>query len=90
MADTTAPEEMDFETALRELEALVERMEQGEASLEESLKDFERGVALTRRCQEALKSAEQKVQMLLEDQEQPIPFPDAGDGEDDTASDERG
>ena len=56
----------DFEQALAELEALVERMEQGETTLEESLQHFERGIALTRTCQEALKDAEQKVQMLIE------------------------
>ena len=56
----------DFEQALAELEALVERMEQGETTLEESLQHFERGIALTRTCQEALKEAEQKVQMLIE------------------------
>lgn len=56
----------DFEQALAELEALVERMEQGELSLEQSLKDFERGIELTRHCQLALKEAEQKVQILLE------------------------
>jgi len=56
----------DFETALTELEALVERMEQGDLSLDESLKQFERGVQLTRSCQQALKDAEQKVQILLE------------------------
>lgn len=41
-------------------------MEQGELSLEDSLKSFERGVALTRTCQKALQEAEQKVQILLE------------------------
>ena len=56
----------DFETALAELEALVEKMEQGDLSLDESLKQFERGVQLTRSCQLALKDAEQKVQVLLE------------------------
>lgn len=56
----------DFETALAELEALVEKMEQGEMSLDESLQQFERGVQLTRSCQQALKDAEQKVQVLLE------------------------
>ena len=56
----------DFETALAELEALVERMEQGDLSLDESLKQFERGVQLTRSCQKALKDAEKKVQVLLE------------------------
>ena len=56
----------EFETALAELEALVEKMEQGDLSLEESLKQFERGVQLTRACQQALRDAEQKVQILLE------------------------
>jgi len=56
----------DFETALAELEGLVEQMEQGDLSLDESLKQFERGVELTRACQTALKEAEQKVQILLE------------------------
>jgi len=55
----------DFETALAELETLVEKMEQGDLSLDESLKQFERGVQLTRSCQQALKDAEQKVQLLL-------------------------
>ncbi len=57
----------DFETALRELETLVERMENGETSLEESLRDFERGIELSRQCQQALKTAEQKVQQLIGD-----------------------
>jgi len=53
-----------FEEALNELESLVETMEQGELTLEESLKSFERGVELTRTCQQALKNAEQKVEIL--------------------------
>ncbi len=60
----------DFEKALRELEQLVEKMEEGDLSLEESLKQFERGIALTRACQQALQSAEQKVQILLSEGEQ--------------------
>ncbi len=55
----------DFEKALKELEQLVEKMEQGDLSLEDSLKHFERGVALTRSCQQALTEAEQKVRILL-------------------------
>ena len=55
-----------FEDSLAELEQLVERMEQGDITLEESLKSFERGVTLTRTCQKALQEAEQKVQLLLE------------------------
>jgi exodeoxyribonuclease VII small subunit len=53
-----------FEDALTELEALVERMEGGELTLEESLSAFERGIALTRSCQQALQAAEQKVEIL--------------------------
>jgi exodeoxyribonuclease VII small subunit len=50
---------------MRELEALVERLERGDLPLEEALKQFERGVALTKSCQAALKAAEQKVEILL-------------------------
>lgn len=59
-------EPLHFEQALAELEQLVERMEHGELTLEQSLQDFERGIELTRLCQEALKSAEQKVQILTQ------------------------
>lgn len=57
-------EVLDFEAAMAELEGLVERMETGDLPLEETLKQFERGVTLTRQCQQALKQAEQKVQIL--------------------------
>ncbi|CAN5360817.1 exodeoxyribonuclease VII small subunit [soil metagenome] len=59
------PAQPDFETALAELESLVERMEQGNLSLEETLEQFERGIRLTRSCQTALKAAEQRVEVLL-------------------------
>lgn len=59
--------EFDFEKALRELEELVEKMEQGNLNLEVSLKLFEHGIALTRACQKALTQAEQKVQILTQD-----------------------
>jgi exodeoxyribonuclease VII small subunit len=67
MATRTPQEEtkIDFETALRDLEELVDRLEQGDLPLEESLAAFERGVKLTRSCQTALKEAEQKVEILL-------------------------
>lgn len=58
----TAP---DFEQSLGELQTLVERLESGELSLEDSLAAFEQGIRLTRECQGALGQAEQKVQMLL-------------------------
>ena len=53
-----------FEDALSELETLVEQMEGGEMSLEQSLGAFERGIALTKQCQQALQAAEQKVEIL--------------------------
>ena len=59
-----------FEHSLDELEQLVEKMEQGEMSLEESLAAYERGVGLYRRCQAALEQAELRVR-LLTDPDQP-------------------
>ncbi len=55
---------LSFEEGLSELEALVETLERGDLNLEESLASFGRGVELTRNCQQALKEAEQKVQIL--------------------------
>ena len=63
MARKKAP---DFEQSLAELQTLVERLESGELSLEDSLGAFEQGIRLTRECQGALAQAEQKVQILLE------------------------
>ena len=56
-----------FETSLEKLEKLVEKMEGGDLTLEESLKIFEEGVKLTRECQQALAQAEQKVKLLMEE-----------------------
>ena len=70
-----------FEHSLDELEQLVEKMEQGEMSLEDSLAAYERGVGLYRRCQAALEQAELRVR-LLSDPQQPesaepfAPMPD--------------
>jgi exodeoxyribonuclease VII small subunit len=57
---------LDFEQSLTDLQNLVERLENGELSLEDSLSAFEQGVRLTRDCQAALAQAEQKVQILME------------------------
>jgi exodeoxyribonuclease VII small subunit len=62
----TRKKSVNFEQALEELENLVEQMEDGELSLEESLAAFEKGVRIARECQEALKLAEQRVQVLLQ------------------------
>ena len=60
------PKSTRFEDALSELEALVRQLETGEQPLEESLAQFERGVALSRFCQQSLAEAEQKVRMLVD------------------------
>ena len=77
----------DFEQSLLELEALVARLEQGDVPLEEALKTFERGVSLTRQCQTALRTAQQKVEALLarNGEETLEPFADDEDDADDTA-----
>lgn len=65
-----------FEESLARLESLVEKMESGDLSLEDSLKTFEEGIKLTRECQQALKDAEQKVKTLAlkDDGAQEAPF----------------
>ena len=55
---------MDFEKSLKQLEVLVDKLEKGGLSLEESLKCFEQGVKLTRECRQALQNAEQKISVL--------------------------
>lgn len=81
------PVAIDFERSLAELEAIVDKLEHGELSLDESLKQFERGVQLTRACQSALKEAEQKVEILLRKNGEPEGFDptplDAGESDED-------
>ena len=70
---------VNFEKALEEFENLVVRLEEGELSLEDSLKCYERGIALSRSCQSALEEAEQRIQMLNErngELEDHDPYPD--------------
>lgn len=69
-----------FEQSLDELEALVQRMEKGDLSLDESLAAYERGVGLYRRCQTALEQAELRVRLLTDplDPDSAEPFDDAG------------
>ena len=73
-------ENFDFEQSLTQLETIVERMEQGDLSLEESLAAFQQGIELTRACQKALTEAEQKVAILLQQNGEPQPFePETGE-----------
>ena len=61
---------INFEKSLQELEDIVNRMEKGELSLEESLKCFERGIKLSRECQQALREAEQKITVLSKENDE--------------------
>ena len=73
---------IDFEDALAQLESLVEQMETGTLSLEESLRAFERGVRLARHCQTVLEQAELRVKALLQDGTE-ASVPDSGASEND-------
>lgn len=59
--------EMSFEESLVELEGIVEKLEKGQLSLDESLMLFEKGIKLVRECNDKLKNAQQKVEQLIEE-----------------------
>ena len=61
----TSTKKFNLEKALADLEELVEELESGDLPLEKAMKKFEDGIKLTRGCQQALKEAEQKVEILL-------------------------
>lgn len=58
-----------FETALKKLEEVVEKLESGEVSLDQSLKLFEQGITLVRQCSKRLDEVERKVQVLVSDEQ---------------------
>jgi exodeoxyribonuclease VII small subunit len=66
---------VDLEKALADLEGLVEHLESGDLKLDDALKEFERGIKLTRQCQLALSDAEQKVEVLLKKTADAAPAP---------------
>ena len=70
---------MDFEKQLETLEGLVESLESGDLSLEDSLKSFEQGIKVARDCQQALKHAEQKVEVLMRQGDDLVSQPFDGD-----------
>ena len=75
-------QKINFEASISELEELVEKMERGDFSLEESLAQFERGISLARACQQALREAELKVEQLVvinDGKESLVPFDSAKD-----------
>jgi exodeoxyribonuclease VII small subunit len=59
-----SPDSLTFEQAMAQLEAIVERVESGQIGLEQALAEYERGVALVKRCRDVLQRAELKVEEL--------------------------
>lgn len=64
---TNKKEEINFESALTELEKIVHKLEDDSINLEESVQSFEDGIELVKKCQKQLKEAELKVNKLLDD-----------------------
>lgn len=77
----------DLEKSLAEISQLIEKMEQGELTLDQSLGHFERGITLVKHCQQILETAEQKVQILIQNNKQET-LADYGNDEDDTNEDD--
>lgn len=69
MADTPSLDELSFETALKELEGIVEKLESGDVPLEESIRIYERGAALKAHCLGKLKNAQLKVEQIVLNQD---------------------
>ncbi|KTD33908.1 exodeoxyribonuclease VII small subunit [Legionella israelensis] len=61
---------INFEKSINELESIVNQLEKGELSLDESLKQFEKGIRLARECQDVLNKAEQKIEILTQKESQ--------------------
>ena len=64
MADKKSPDKLTYEQAIDELEKIIERIEQGEVGLEDSLAEYRKGASLLKRCRSILDSAEQQIQEL--------------------------
>lgn len=75
------PENLSFEESLTELERIVAELEQGDVSLDDALKQFERGINLVRNSQAKLEQAQQKVAILLNPDENPSLSPYVVEGE---------
>ena len=62
------PKQMSFEKAVQELESIIERIEQGEVGLEQSLDEYRRGDTLIKRCRDILDVAEQQIEKLTQEE----------------------
>ena len=59
----------DFEENMKQLEAIVQKMEEGELNLEESIEQFEAGMEISKKCSKILEEAEQKITVLIENKD---------------------
>jgi exodeoxyribonuclease VII small subunit len=87
------PQAGSFETSLEALEEIVRQLEQGDLSLERSLELFEKGIRLSRECQERLNQAERRIEILTRDSQGRLAiadFPDQSVRDQDEADDEDG
>lgn len=82
-------EKKKFEEALEELEKVVERLESGELSLEDSLAAFEQGVSLVRYCNQRLNEVERKIELLVKDKEGKLQLKSLEDLEDEESGPEK-
>ena len=62
-------EELSFEQSMQELEKIVQELEKGNLNLEDSIKKFEQGIALSKQCNEFLENTEKKITMLIKTEE---------------------
>lgn len=74
-----------FEEGLARLEAIVKQLEEGDLSLEESVKLFEQGVALSSTCRKQIREAETKVEILLKKGSEVVAEPFKGEGEEESS-----
>lgn len=69
--------EATFEESLQELEQIVTRLEKGDVPLEDALAAFQKGMALSKQCQETLTKAEQTLMKMMDETNQEVPFEEA-------------
>ncbi len=82
MSKTSGKNQSNFDQSIKKLEEIIEKMENGELPLEQSIKLFEEGIELSKKCQIALKAAEGKIEKLMKESNSLVEFKDVGKGGD--------
>ncbi|MEC9248902.1 MAG: exodeoxyribonuclease VII small subunit [Pseudomonadota bacterium] len=78
MSKTSGKNQSNFDQSIKKLEEIIEKMENGELPLEQSIKLFEEGIELSKKCQIALKAAEGKIEKLMKESNSLVEFKDVG------------